>query len=181
MTDSTALTKRADSHARRGTVPIVPAKVKAAVEILLTLAGAPDYAAIAATVGYRDAHELRKQLMKPVSVRHMRVRKQEVLAQINLHNPERLRRVADESENAMARVQAVRALEAMGERMGETSGSRHGQVTPGFVIVIKQPDPPVTPPSNAVVYVDSRRPTIPAGPVIDAEPGEFRDVDSVDR
>jgi hypothetical protein len=171
MTDSTALMKRADSHASRGTVPIVPAKVKAAVEILLTLAGAPDYAALAATVGYRDAYELRKQLMKPQSVRHLRERKRQVLADINASNPERLRRVADESENAMAKVAAVRQLEMMESAMNETNGNRAGVPAPGFTIVIKQAAPPDTPSSDTVVYIGEQpRPAIPAGPVIDVEP-----------
>jgi hypothetical protein len=140
------------------------------VEILLTLAGAPDYAAIAATVGYRDAYELRKQLMKPQSVRYLRDRKRQVLESINAGNPEALRRVRDESQNSMAKVQAVRALEAMGQDMNEQSGNR-GAPAPGFTIVIKQAAPPADAPSSGVVVhvAEPRRPAIPAGQVIDAE------------
>jgi hypothetical protein len=168
MTDNAALMKRSDSHARRGTSPAVPKKVKEAVEILIGLTGAPDYAAIAEAVGYRNAAELRVHLTKAQSVRYLRDRKREVLEAINLANPAALRRVRDESANSMAKVQAVRTLESMADRMDEDGGGRADQMSPGVTIVVEQVGRPD--------HIIGPRPH----PVIEARPDEFQDVDNQD-
>ena len=163
--DSAALVKRRDCRDATGKPLTVPAKVKAAVEIMLTLADAPDLAKIAEQVGYRDAYELRKHLMKPQSVHHLRDRKRQVLESINAANPEALRKVRDESGNSMAKVQAVRTLEAMGDRMDDVAGVRSNLPAPGVVIIIEQAGRP-----DRIIG-----PTAP--PVIDAQPDEFGVVD----
>jgi hypothetical protein len=140
MTDNSALVNWRNSHAVTGKPPAVPAKVKAAVEILLTLDTALDYAALAKQVGYCSAAELRRWLTKPQSIKYHHDRKFERLQQINAANPEALRKVRDESENAMAKVQAVRTLESMEAHMDEQAGGRAARPAPGAVIVIEQPD-----------------------------------------
>lgn len=168
MTDSHALTKRADSHACTGRSPAVPAKIRAAVELLLELAGPPDYAKLAKQVGYCSAAELRRWLNKPQSIRYLRNRKQERLEAINAANPEALRRVRDESGNSMAKVQAVRALESMGEQMEHQAGAPSGQVAAGFVILIAHRD-------GSEQVIAPPLPALPDGSVIDLEPVDDAD------
>src|SRR5215470_19174949 len=59
-------------HGNRKATPDVPERVKLAAEILATTPGAPDYAAIAKAVGYRDARMLRRALSLPQSIRFLR-------------------------------------------------------------------------------------------------------------
>jgi hypothetical protein len=160
------LVKRRDSKSATGRAPAIPKKVRTAVEIMSVTPGAPDYTVIAKAVGYRNAYALRRALALPQSVRWMRQYKREVLEQINLHNPEALRKVRDTSENGMAVTAAVRQLEVMGERMDETTSGRNPQAAPGVVIVIEHPG--------------GRQETIgPRPPVIKARPDEFGPVDKL--
>jgi hypothetical protein len=175
MTDNAALMKRADAHARTGKPPAVPAKVRAAVEIMLTTPGEIDYAKLAHQVGYGCARELRRWLGKPQSMRYLQQEKRARLAAIAAANPESLRLVRDTSGNAMARVQAIRTLEAMGERMDEQAGGRAGTPAPGIVIVLEPAyhggQLPADVPGMAFVPKQPR-PAIAAGPVIDVNPIE---------
>jgi hypothetical protein len=67
----------------------------------------------------------------------MRQYKREVLEQINLHNPDTLRRVRDSSGNDLARVAATRQLELMGDRMDDATPGRGSPRSPGMTIIIK--------------------------------------------
>jgi hypothetical protein len=100
-------------------------------------------------------------------VRYLRDRKRERLEQINAANPEALRKVRDESGNSMARVQAVRALESIGDWMDENAAGRRNQVVPGLVVIIGGPD------RKAERIIAPQAPAIPAGSVIDVQPDEF--------
>jgi hypothetical protein len=126
-------------HGNRKSSPAVPEKVRAAAEILATTPGSPDYAAIAKAVGYTNAKMLRRALSLPQSIRFLRDYKRQVLEEINIHNPERLRRIADaEGGNAMAKVAAVRGLELM--QNGDDSADLNRmqrQGGPGVTIIVE--------------------------------------------
>jgi hypothetical protein len=165
-TDHDALTKRRDA----GRGPAVPARIKHAVELLLKLGAEPDYAKIATEVGYRSTAEFMRWFRKPQSVKYLKEQKRSYLESVNAGNPEALRRVRDESQNSMAKVQAVRTLESMGDRMDEANGARAGHQAPGITIVIEHPGQPDR-------YVGPQLPTLPAGPVIDLRPDNLSHLD----
>jgi len=131
------MSTRLIEHGNRRSAPAVPERVRAAAEILATTPGAPDYAAIAAKVGYRDAHMLRRALALPQSIRYLREHKRQVLEAINAFNPEALRKVRDESANGMAVVQAVRALEGLDD--ADDAMHRAPRQAAGITIVIETP------------------------------------------
>jgi hypothetical protein len=139
-------------HPNRKAAPDVPNRVKAAAEILATTPGAPDYAAIAKTVGYTNARALRRALSLPQSIGYLRAHKKQIVEEICQHNPERLRRIADaDGGNAMAKVAAVRGLELMQREMDEPSyANRATPPVAGITIVMTLPDgsqKPLSPPA----------------------------------
>jgi hypothetical protein len=158
--DNAALVKRRDSRAAMGRPPAVPAKAKAAIAALLEQPET-DLAAAAQKAGL-PTERLKKYLKAPHVRKYFIDERRAVLDAILAGNPEALRKVRDTSGNAMARVQAVRALESIGDRMDEAAGGRAGQQAPGVVIVIEAAEGrtvrTIRPPS-----------AIPAGHVIDAE------------
>lgn len=154
-----ALVKRNDSRDAQKRGPEVPRRIKAAAELLTGQPGKLDYQALAVQLGYRDARALRKALALPQTVRFLQEFKRDMLQKINMGNPEALRAVRDTSDNAMARVQAVRTLEGMGDAMDAQHGGRSAPPAPGVVIVIEQRDGSTT--------------TI-GPPVVEARPDEFR-------
>jgi hypothetical protein len=81
-------------HGNRKATPGGPERVKLAAEILATTPCAPDYAAIATAVGYRNARMLRRALSLPQSIRFLRDYKRQALEEINLRNLKRSVRCA---------------------------------------------------------------------------------------
>jgi hypothetical protein len=94
-------------------------------------------------------------LSLPQSIRFLRDYKRQALEEINLHNPERLRRIADaDGGNAMAKVAAVRGLELMqnGEGASDLLGTPRRSAcitivieTPGASAKVLPPPIDVTP------------------------------------
>jgi hypothetical protein len=132
---STSLAKRRDS----GQPPTVPKKIRDAAELLVAQPSTLDYGDIAKKVGYPNARMLRRALALPQSVKFLRDYRREMVEHIRMANPSALRQIRDEGENAMAKVQAIRTLEAMGDEADKQTGNRGGQITPGIVIIIEQP------------------------------------------
>jgi len=62
ISETLPMNTRLVEHGNRKANPDVPVRVKLAAEILATTPGAPDYAAIAKAVGYRDARMLRRAI-----------------------------------------------------------------------------------------------------------------------
>jgi hypothetical protein len=117
--------------------PVVPAKVKLVFEMMQN-DPAMTVQAASARVGI-SYYNFRRSLKLPhVALWLREVHKAKVDA-ICAANPERLRVIANESENHMARVAAVKALEAMKEALDPSAGARLQQ-TPGIVIVIQNRD-----------------------------------------
>jgi hypothetical protein len=87
----------------------------------------------ARTVGM-SARSMRKALDKPHVIAFLRARKQVFRALASAGNISALVDVRQNSGNAMARVQAVRALEQLEEQAGTAP---HPQRAPGVVIVIE--------------------------------------------
>jgi len=131
---------------RREGPPPVPEKVRRAAEIMAVTPGPIDYAALARSVGYSNAHMLRRALALPQNIRYLRAHKRAMVEEINMGNPERLRRIADaQGGNQMAKVAAVRGLELM-QNDGEALSRDRGVKSPGVTIVIEAPsalNPPV--------------------------------------
>ena len=106
----------------------------------------------------------------PQCVRFQRQYKEERTQQINLANPEALRKVRDTSDNGMAVTAAVRQLELMEERMDGTASGRNTPTAPGLVVVIAAAD------GRPAQVIEPLR-----APVIDARPDEFGPADHADR
>jgi hypothetical protein len=116
--------------------PKVPAKVKHAFE-LMQADPKIDAKAAAAAAGI-SYYNFRRALKLPhVAIWARETHKAKVDA-ICAANPERLREIADTSENDMARVTAVKTLEAMKESLDP--GAAAVQRGPGLQIVIMQRD-----------------------------------------
>jgi hypothetical protein len=136
--------------------PVVPAKVKLVFEMMQNDPAMTAQAA-SARVGI-SYYNFRRSLKLPhVAVWLREVHKAKVDA-ICAANPERLRVIADTSENHMARVGAIKTLEAMKEALDPHAAS-HQLPQPGLVIVIQNRDGS---------EVDALTPPPPA-PMIEAE------------
>jgi hypothetical protein len=139
--------------------PVVPAKVKAAFELMLDdpkmtwrLAAA---AAGISTYSFRRA--LRLPHVRQWAMAEHRTRVDSICAA----NPERLRSIADTSANDMARVASIKALEQIkGELENPQRAGLAGQVTsPGLVVIIQNRDGtaqafPAPPPAPQLVELD---------------------------
>jgi hypothetical protein len=117
--------------------PQVPAKVKLVFEAMqndpsLTVQTA------AKVVGI-SYYNFRRALKLPHVALWMRESHKAKVDAICAANPERLREIANESDNHMARVSAIKTLEAMKEALDPSAGARLQQ-TPGIVIVIQNRD-----------------------------------------
>ena len=117
--------------------PQVPAKVKLVFEAMqsdptLTV----QLATKAVGISY---YNFRRALKLPHVALWMREAHKAKVDAICAANPERLREIANTSENHMARVSAIKTLEMMKEAMEPNAGGRLHQ-TPGVVIVIQHAD-----------------------------------------
>jgi hypothetical protein len=143
--------------------PKVPAKVKHAFELMqadpkIDAKGA----AAAAGISY---YNFRRALKLPhVALWARETHKAKVNA-ICAANPERLRAIADTSENDMARVTAVKTLEAMRESIDQSVGAGQHLRGPGLQIVILQRDG-----SSQVVAGPTPAPVIDVTPDLEHDP-----------
>jgi hypothetical protein len=164
VTDNASLVKRKDSRAATGRAPAVPAKAKAAIAVLLAQPEA-DLEAAAKAAGL-NVYRLRQYLKQSHVRAYFEAERKAILDAICAGNPTALKDIRDTSGNAMARVNAVRALEVTrNEAYEENRSGRGAPLAPGVVIVIEQrgqPDRIIGP---------------PAPPVIEARPDEFGPTD----
>jgi hypothetical protein len=115
----------------------VPAKVKAAVELLL---GGADLRAAALGAKLQNANRLRDQLKLPHVRCYISERRAAEIEELCSGNFRALKAVRDEGENAMAKVAAVRLAEQMRVDL-DAPGRQLGQALPslGLCIVIQSP------------------------------------------
>jgi hypothetical protein len=141
--------------------PKVPAKVKLVFE---TMQNDPAMTVQVATkvVGI-SYYNFRRALKLPHVALWLRESHKAKVDAICAANPERLRVIANESENHMARVAAVKTLEAMKEAL-DPGGGAHIRQTPGIVIQIVSQD-------GSAVDVT------PTAPQIEAESEQVADLD----
>jgi len=143
-------------NARKRT-PVVPAKVKAAIAVLLDQT-VYDLAAAASAAGLSTAR-LRRELKKAHCLQYMRAEKAALIEEVCAGNPVALAEIRAKSENAMARVAAIRQSEAMRQvAHQESPGGR--QMVPGLVVIIEGPGGSVR----------TIAPPVPAPPMIEHEP-----------
>jgi hypothetical protein len=116
--------------------PIVPAKVKIAVAVMLQQSH-PDVVAAAKEAGL-EPRKLREYLKRAEVVRYVRAERQAFVDEVCLGNPAALARIRDTAENTMASVASIRQLEQMRQGGANEAGGL-GQRVPGLQIVIMQP------------------------------------------
>jgi hypothetical protein len=113
--------------------PIVPAKVKVAIEYMQTvkanLADAARHAGI-------DTHYLRRQMKTPHVRRYMRAEEIAALDAFCLGSTAALTEVRNNSKNGMAVCAAVRTGELLRQSAAEESGSSAPRFAPGLVVQI---------------------------------------------
>jgi hypothetical protein len=146
--------------------PIVPAKVKAAVDYLFTTPGA-DLQAAAKHVGL-PAFKLRFAMTQPHCLRWMLQEKQARLEAASAGNIGALLSVRDYGDNAMAKVHAAKTIEQMLDATSERTGigrAAQQQRQPGLQIAIVQPSG-----EQQVVCGPPPAPRIEGTTVPDAEP-----------
>jgi len=141
--------------------PAVPQKAKEAIAILLE-DPRMDLQLAAKAVGI-TTYTLRRYLKEPHVRAYLRAEKLALLDAIGAGNPVALKDIRDNSENAMARVNAARGLEIMRNDMVDENRGGPMQTVPGLVVVIAAADGR---PAQVIAA-----PTPP--PVIDARPDEF--------
>jgi hypothetical protein len=150
--------------------PIVPAKVKAAVDHMFATPGATLQTA-ANHVGM-VTRMLRFQMTQPHVLRWMLQEKQARLEAASAGNIGALLSVRDYGDNAMAKVHAAKTIETMLDTTSERTGigrSAQQQRQPGLQIVIVQGDG-----TSEVVAGPPPAPLIDAVPTTEPEP--VRDV-----
>jgi hypothetical protein len=133
-TDHSALV----GHGNKKSVRDVPAKAKVAISILLTQPK-QDLEAAAKAAGLQT-YTLRRYLNRPEVMRHLREERKILVAARRCRQSLALKDVRDNSGNAVAGVNAARAIELMQNEMdGPGYGSRHAPQSPGITIVIETP------------------------------------------
>jgi len=157
-TDHAALMKRRDSRAATGQPPAIPAKFKVAVRIMLAQPK-EDIDAAAAASGL-EPYMLRRYLGRAECRQYLREQKKIEVDAAPAGNPAALKDVRDNSTNAMARVNATRALELMQQEM---DAPKHGSLqspdnAPGITIVIQQRTPAATDPPTIDVTPEPPEP-----------------------
>jgi hypothetical protein len=152
--------------------PIVPAKVKEAVDYLFGTPGATLQTA-AQHIGW-TTRKLRFYLTQPHVLRWMLHEKQARLEAASAGNIPALLSVRDHGDNAMAKVHAAKTLETMLDTVSERTGigrQVQQQRQPGLQIVIVQNDgtqqvayqpPPMQTPLLDVTPVPEAEPAIPS-------------------
>jgi hypothetical protein len=145
--------------------PIVPAKVKVAVDYLFTTPNS-DFRSAAEHAGL-TMKKLRSAMMQPHVLRWLLAEKQARLEAASAGNIGALLEVRDKADNSMARVAAAKSLEQMLDAVSLQTGINRSpaQRGPGLQIVIMQGDG-----SQQVVAGPSPAPMIEVTPM-SAEPG----------
>jgi hypothetical protein len=146
--------------------PIVPQKVRDAVEYMFTTPGATLQSA-AQHIGW-TTRKLRFYMTEPHVLRWMLQEKQARLEAASAGNIGALLSVRDYGDNAMAKVHAAKTIETMLDATSERTGIGRAvqqQRVPGLQIVIFQRDG-----SQEVVAGPPPAPLIEAAPVSEAEP-----------
>jgi len=139
-TDHAALARDGNYKAGRN----VPPKFKAAVTVMLTQPKV-DLEAAAKAVGI-GTYLLRRYLNQAQNRAYLREQKKILVEAIAAGNPVALKDVRDNSGNAVARVNAARALELMHNEMDEPGyRDRYAPQSPGVTIVFTLPDGSQTP------------------------------------
>jgi hypothetical protein len=116
--------------------PIVPAKVKVAIRALFEQPKI-DLEAAAKAAGM-VTYRLRAQLQRPHVRSYMWNAKRALLDEVCAGNPLALKQIRDRSENAMARVAAIRTSEIMRTEIEETArGGPARNTVPGLVVVFE--------------------------------------------
>ena len=110
-------------------VPQVTKLVKAVIELMVEQ-GTP-WNEAANSLGI-SARTMRKALDKPHVIKYLRERKYVFREAISAANPVRLARIADQTDNHAAAVNAIRTLERMNDDAGDTTS----RPSPGFALVI---------------------------------------------
>jgi hypothetical protein len=119
--------------------PKVPARVRQAFELMLS-DPVMTWQLAAAAAGI-TTHRFRRALRLPHVASWARAAHKERVDAICAANPERLRAIADGSENDMARVASIKMLEAMKETLDNPARTPMAPgAVPGFCIVIRHGD-----------------------------------------
>jgi hypothetical protein len=131
--------------------PVVPAKVKVALDLLFNDPNA-DLASAAEAVGM-PTNRLRDQLKLPHVRRYATQERGAFIDALCAGNAAALKDIRDNSKNAMARVAAVRQAELMKETLDGPQGALQERHAPGLVVQILNMDgsvqtigPPPSPP-----------------------------------
>jgi hypothetical protein len=142
--------------------PVVPAKVKVALDLLFNDPNA-DLASAASAVGMLT-NRLRDQLKLPHVRRYATQERGAFIDALCAGNAAALRDIRDNSKNAMARVAAVRQAELMKETLDSPGSAllqqRH---SPGLVVIISSPDGSqqmIPPPPAPMIDVTPERETL---------------------
>jgi hypothetical protein len=136
--DNSALVRRRDSRDATGRPRAIPQAAKMAILHLLTEPGAD--LASAAKAALIPTERLRRYLHRPEVRRYLYDEKQTLIDAIAAGNPIALRDVRDNSGNAVARVNAARALEIMRAETEQSSApGRLPQQAAGITIIIEAP------------------------------------------
>jgi hypothetical protein len=148
--------------------PRISKKIKAAIGHLITMEH-PRLEDAAKAAGM-TTYQLREALKRVEVVRHLQAERLARIESACASNPEALLKIRDTTENAMAAVQAAKALEAMRVEENATGrgiGAEHR--TPGVVIVISDsPSPRVERRTIEIVPQPEPEPEPEAEPVQDA-------------
>jgi hypothetical protein len=131
----------------------IGARLKAAIKYLIETKDDLQEAAIHAGM---STFRLRESLKKPHVRRFFQQEKQALLDIYSAQNPNRLRDIADKSPNQMARIQAIRTMEQLGDD-DDQQQRRREPITPGLVVVINAgPDQRVIEHGPAVPAIEHR-------------------------
>src|ERR1700722_1171912 len=116
--------------------PVVPAKVKVALDLLFNDPNA-DLASAAAAVGM-PTNRLRDQLKLPHVRRYATQERAAFVEALCCGDPGALKEIRDTSPNAMARVAAIRQAEQLKSDLDNPARAAAGQQpAPGLVVIIQ--------------------------------------------
>lgn len=135
--NNAALVKRRDSRDVTGRTRAIPLTAKIAIRLLLD-DPSHDLQRAAAANGV-TSEWLRKCLRRPEVQRYWAEEKKLAYAVAATGNPAALKDVRDNSRNAVARVNAARALDLATREMDESASLPRRQ-SPGVTIIIEAPD-----------------------------------------
>jgi hypothetical protein len=139
----------ARTKAERATDRPVKGRVKAALDLMVYQGTPWNEAAI--QVGL-TTQSMRLALCRPHCLKYLRETKYVFREAISAANPMRLARIADQTDNHAAAVNAIRTLERMND---DDTGSSSARPAPGFALVIVQQG---TTPSTTLIEAVANKP-----------------------